>query len=100
MLKRIVQLLNEYGIIQKNALEELAAFFKDLDKKKLDVLVKRLLDYLLISTESIGQIFDFRENDTQEFNYLGLLLEGALMRGEAIHDIGSQCLVKYVLSKE
>jgi hypothetical protein len=98
MLRRVVELLNEYGIVQKKAVEEVVSYVQTLDKKKIAVVVQRLVNYLLVSSESIGQIFDYKEGDSQEFNYLGLLLEGALMRGEAIHDIGSECLVKYVLA--
>lgn len=42
---------------------------------------ERLINFLLVSSESIGQIFDYSENDFKEFNALGLLLEGALMKG-------------------
>lgn len=42
-------------------------------------------------------MFDSRQLSTYKFNYLGLLLEGALMRGEAIYDIGLEVLVKFML---
>jgi hypothetical protein len=42
-------------------------------------------------------MFDSRYLPTYKFNYLGLLLEGALMRGEAIYDIGLEVLVKFML---
>lgn len=50
--------------------------------------------------QSIGEIFDSRDLDTYKFNYLGLLLEGALMRGEAIYDIGAEALVKFMLKNQ
>lgn len=43
--------------------------------------------------QSIGEILD----DNGKLNLVGLILEGALMSGEAMHDIGSDCLVRYVL---
>lgn len=49
--------------------------------------------YLLAFMQSIGEILD----DNKRINLVGLILEGALMSGEAMHDIGSDCLVRYVL---
>lgn len=100
MIDKVIEYLNEYGILQKDALVELKKFIDKLDKKKFQAFIGKLIHFLLASSESIGQIFDYTDGNFQEFNFLGLLLEGALMRGEAIHKIGSECLIKYVLSKD
>ena len=36
----------------------------------------------------------------KSFNLEGLLLHGALMKGEAIHDIAKDCLVKFFIKKQ
>jgi hypothetical protein len=36
-----------------------------------------------------------KERINWEINWEGLLLHGALMEGKAIHDIASDCLVKF-----
>jgi hypothetical protein len=35
----------------------------------------------------------------KRINWTGLLMHGALMKGEAIHDIASECMVKFVQMK-
>jgi hypothetical protein len=37
--------------------------------------------------------------ERKKFNWAGVLLQGALMRGEAMHDISSVCMVKFMICK-
>jgi hypothetical protein len=90
-------LIIEYGILENQSVDSFVNLFKNLDESKVKEVENRLIDYLMATGESIGQIFDYHEGQVRQMNILGLLLEGALMRGEAIHDIGSECLVRYVL---
>jgi hypothetical protein len=72
-------------------------FFQKLNKDRLKEFEQRLSEFILAGNQSMGQIFNYKEGAFSELNLLGLLLEGALMQGEAIFEIGSECLVKYVL---
>lgn len=100
MIDLINEALSEYGIIHRSSSRQLRDFIRNIDKDKLALLFQKLVEYLLAKNQSMGQIFDSRQLETYKFNYLGLLLEGALMRGEAIYDIGLEVLVKFMLKNE
>lgn len=100
MIDRIIQVLSEYGLINRQSLKLLRTIIKQLDEVKLALLFQKAVEFLLAFNQSIGQIFDSRDLRIYKFNYLGLLLEGALMRGQAIYDIGSEVLVKFMLKNE
>jgi hypothetical protein len=57
-------------------------------------MMKPLLAYLSVNMPSIGDIL---RNEDETLNLQGLLVKGALMKGDAVHDIGVECLIKYFL---
>jgi hypothetical protein len=63
-----------------------------------------LLKLLESLSPSISQILtnQYKDNDNKEkrkINWEGLLVHGALMKGEAIFDIAKDCLVKFFLKE-
>jgi hypothetical protein len=59
-----------------------------------DSVLKKMAEYFACGSESMGQIFKPLAGDN--LNYYGLILEGALMKGDAIENVAAQCLSKCI----
>lgn len=55
---------------------------------------EKLLNLLSAAMPAVGEMLT---NESHHFNWQGLLMHGALMKGEAIHDIAADCLIKYLI---
>lgn len=79
------------GIIEKQSLRNLlSTIFKD-ETLKINVQEK-VLKWVSSQVPAMGEVL---AQSKEEINWEGLLLHGALMEGKAIHDIASDCLVKF-----
>lgn len=95
-----------------------------LPKERMDQVQDKLLKWLAVNSPAMAEIFTlskeievvdpnrsflnkwnpFSSNQmvkvqSRAFNWEGLLLHGALMKGEAIHDIAKDCIVKFFVKK-
>lgn len=99
-LMNIGKLLNEYGLVNNKIFMQLVQFLRKPEHKDIEEKIVNVLDAV---SPTIGQILKLvveNENDKQvKLNLAGLLGEGALMKGDAIYTIGSQCLIRYFLKE-
>lgn len=55
----------------------------------------QILKILEEKAPSIAKIFTIGDGEEKKINFYGILAEGALMHGNAIYNIGAECLIKY-----
>lgn len=80
----------QYGILQEEVFDEIRKAIIE----NVGTIQKQILDCLSAYMPSLGDIF---QNPDHTFNLYGLLVKGALMKGDAVRNIGVQCLMKYFL---
>ena len=84
--------MHEYGIVHNETFEKL----KKIVQENLKKIEKELIKIIENANPSFGQIFKAEDGG---FNLEGFLVHGALLKGDSVHDIGAECLIRYFLKE-